>query len=636
MPLSSLTFLLVSRIIATVAAPQLPPLVLASLFFSSFALYTLLESKSLPFLPHLSRLPHLPPLLDSSSAAAAKPAGPWSAAQLKTLALIGGRFVCLALALHFLGTARTFLVVNCVPVVLVSALGGAASSSAWLALAAWTVAAFVHPGLVPSSFAGWIAGVAAATFAALLLHPPLPSKPALTMYLALASGCFLGSFLLPPALSWSPTTLLGLAPLVLVSTPYLLLPTPSSAQGSTASSGGGSGKPAPINKRATQHVILFAPFCVFPQLDLTALLVATPLLVGALHLQRRSKLDLPLDHHHHPSAAGGGAGPSAAARQRQSLVKALTATRDSKRIFYFLLLTLSFMLVELAVGLLTGSLGLVSDAGHMFFDSASLFIGLYASYAATWRRDAQYTYGYARYETIAGFVNALFLAFVAFLVFFESVERLFNPPEVRTSGLLLTSVLGFCINMVGVVFFHDLQGGGGSHHHQHGHSHNANMHGVYLHVLADTLGSVGVIVSSLLIQWKGWWVADPACSFVISVLILGSVVPLLRSTFASLMLETPPELAGAFARVLDQARARPEVRDVARAHLWRCSKDLVVASVKIELRPGSSEALADELGGVLRRDLEQVCGGGCDGHDGEGDAGRAEVAVEVVVVGTAG
>ena len=159
----------------------------------------------------------------------------------------------------------------------------------------------------------------------------------------------------------------------------------------------------------------------------------------------------------------------------------------------------------------------------MFFDNASLFIGLYASYMARWRSDAVFTYGYSRYEVLAGFVNAVFLVFVGVSVVAEALERLWEPPEIHGEHLLTVSVLGLCVNLVGLFFFHDHAhghgGGGGDHGHSHGgapcagsQGGNANMHGVFLHVLADTLGSAGVIVSSLLIRMYGWYLADPVAS----------------------------------------------------------------------------------------------------------------------------
>ena len=160
---------------------------------------------------------------------------------------------------------------------------------------------------------------------------------------------------------------------------------------------------------------------------------------------------------------------------------------------------------------------------------------------------------------LAGFVNAIFLVFVGVRVpellpslisrgpdractstlqvsvVFEALERLWEPPEVHGEHVLPVAIVGLLVNLVGLLFFHDSAhghahggGGGGSHGHSHGGGGNENMYGVYLHVLADAFGSIGVIISSLLIKFFGWQLADPIASILISALILASVVPLLQ------------------------------------------------------------------------------------------------------------
>jgi len=547
--------------------------------------------------------------------------------QLGLVPLVSARAAALCVALSILHPSRFFILQSAADLLVVVGAPGkdapATAPASWLMLAGLACCVAVTLPFAPSTGLG----LASAAYCVLATQPP--SRASSLVYLA-SSLPLLVLFMLSGATSWS----FALPPLaVALVAPVLayeyFLARPASAHAAPL-------RPKTVRRAVIAQAVSLAPLCLG---DYRALLpLAVFLAMTANRAQFHASSLLPL----HAAAAAaatsdGKASSPRTGKRRQSILRlfhALTQTRDSKRIFYFLLLTLSFMLVELAVGLFTGSLGLVSDAGHMFFDSASLFIGLYASYAASWRKDSVYTYGYGRYETIAGFVNAMFLAFVAVLVFLESVERLFNPPEIRTGGLLLTSVLGFGINMIGVVFFHDLSSGGGgagdhhghshddthAHSHDHGHHHhlhNDNLHGVFLHVLADTLGSVGVIVSSLLIQWKGWWVADPICSFCISVLIFASVVPLLRSTFASLMLVTPDAVAPAFEALIERARAKPEVAQIVGAHVWRQSSTTLVATVKVVVAAHVSQDKADDVASFLRLGLLR-------------DVGCSEVAVEVV------
>lgn len=174
----------------------------------------------------------------------------------------------------------------------------------------------------------------------------------------------------------------------------------------------------------------------------------------------------------------------------------------------------------------------------MLFDCTALLVGLYASLMSRWKPTRLYSYGYGRVEVLSGFVNGLFLVVIALFVLEEAFDRLLDPPSISTDRLLFVSVAGFFVNLIGIVTFSRNH----THSHSHGgrgHSHNTNMQGVFLHVLADTMGSVGVIISSLLIQQFGWYIADPICSLFIASLILVSVGPLLKDSAEILLLATP-------------------------------------------------------------------------------------------------
>ena len=123
-----------------------------------------------------------------------------------------------------------------------------------------------------------------------------------------------------------------------------------------------------------------------------------------------------------------------------------------------------------SAGLWNNSLGLISDAGHMLFVGAALVIGLIASYMAQWPSSPTYSFGFKRVEVLSGLVNGVFLVFVGVSVAMESLERLHNPPEVGDDQLMATSVGGLLVNIIGLVFFHDVSHAG--HDHDHGHDHN--------------------------------------------------------------------------------------------------------------------------------------------------------------------
>ncbi|GAB0091484.1 zinc transporter 7 [Sergentomyia squamirostris] len=303
--------------------------------------------------------------------------------------------------------------------------------------------------------------------------------------------------------------------------------------------------------------------------------------------------------------------------------------RNSRNLFLFLLLNLSFAFVELSYGIWTNSLGLISDSFHMFFDCTGLLAGLAASVITKWKANDRYTYGYVRAEVLAGFVNSLFLLFISFFIMSEAIERAVEPPEVKHERLFVVSVLGFLVNLVGIYAFQHghahSHGGGGGHGHSHGHSHSVHssagaseannhllgnhhghshdhhsnhhhmdmqlgqgsnsqiMRGVFLHILADTLGSVGVIISAVLMQMFGWMIADPICSMFIAILIALSVFSLIKESIMVLMQRTPISLDRVLPQCYQKVTGLAGVYSVQEPHFWTLCSDVFVGAIKLEV-----------------------------------------------------
>ncbi|XP_016983220.1 zinc transporter 7 [Drosophila rhopaloa] len=304
--------------------------------------------------------------------------------------------------------------------------------------------------------------------------------------------------------------------------------------------------------------------------------------------------------------------------------------RNSRNLFLFLLLNLSFAFVELFYGIATNSLGLISDSFHMFFDCTGLLAGLAASVITKWKANDKYSYGYVRAEVLAGFVNSLFLLFIAFFILSEGVERLIEPPEVKHERLFVVSVLGLLVNLVGIYAFnhggHGHSHGGGGHGHSHGgghghshshndadnhnhqaitldnghgHSHDHNSHGhshgdmsgsnsqimrgVFLHILADTLGSVGVIISAVLMHMFGWMIADPICSIFIALLIALSVLGLIKESIMILMQRQPTDLDRSLPQCYQKVTGLAGVYAVQEPHFWTLCSDVYVGALKLEV-----------------------------------------------------
>ena len=293
--------------------------------------------------------------------------------------------------------------------------------------------------------------------------------------------------------------------------------------------------------------------------------------------------------------------------------------KNTRNLFLFLLLNLSFAFVELSYGMWTNSLGLISDSFHMFFDCTGLLAGLAASVITKWRANERYSYGYVRAEVLAGFVNGLFLLFIAFFIMSEAVERAIEPPEVKHERLFVVSVLGLLVNLVGIYAFqhghghshgggggghgHSHGGGGGGHSnhnhgHNHGHSHDHHdieienalttgnsqiMKGVFLHIVADTLGSVGVIISAVLMQMFGWMIADPICSMFIAALIILSVLSLIKESAIILMQRQPTALDHVLPQCYNKVTQLAGVYSVQEPHFWTLCSDIYVGCLKLEV-----------------------------------------------------
>jgi len=283
-------------------------------------------------------------------------------------------------------------------------------------------------------------------------------------------------------------------------------------------------------------------------------------------------------------------------------IRLIISDPNSRNLLGFLLLNLTFAFVELIYGVWTNSLGLISDSFHMFFDCTGLMAGLVATVITKWKANDKYSYGYVRAETLAGFINGLFLLFISFFIFSEAVERLVEPPEVKHERLLVVSILGFLVNLVGIFVFqhggamgghgHSHDGGHGhSHDGGHGHSHGGKkdgersqiMQGVFLHILADTLGSVGVIISAILMQLFGWMIADPVCSIFIAVLIALSVGSLVADSVAILMQRSPKALDHSLPEAYQKVMQLEGVQGVQETHFWTLCSNYYCGGLKLEV-----------------------------------------------------
>jgi cobalt-zinc-cadmium efflux system protein len=231
-------------------------------------------------------------------------------------------------------------------------------------------------------------------------------------------------------------------------------------------------------------------------------------------------------------------------------------------------LTVAFALVELVSGWLFGSLALMSDSGHMFSDATALAIAVVASRIALRPAGSRHTYGFARAEIVAAFLNGLLLLAIVVVISVEAVRRLQNPQPVSGAGVMVVAALGLAVNFA-VLY---LLGRG---------EHNLNTRAATLHVIGDLMGSVAALTAGAVIYVTGWQPIDPLLSIVIAVLILVSTVRMLREALHVLMEGVPVEID--LADVGNAIAELEGVRSVHDLHIWTIASGQVALSAHMDV-----------------------------------------------------
>ena len=226
-----------------------------------------------------------------------------------------------------------------------------------------------------------------------------------------------------------------------------------------------------------------------------------------------------------------------------------------KRVQFALVLTGSFMIVEVVGGIISGSLALLADAGHMLTDTMALALAAFAFRVSHRPADARRSYGYQRVQIIAAFVNGLSLLVIVGWILFEAVMRLIEPPEVVGQTMLYVASAGLVVNILAFLVLHG------------GDQENLNIRGAALHVLGDLLGSVAAIIAALVIIQTGWMPIDPILSVLVAMLILRSAWQLVRRS-AHILLEGAPEWLDVDDMQTKIISVVPEVTEIHHVHVW--------------------------------------------------------------------
>jgi cobalt-zinc-cadmium efflux system protein len=259
-----------------------------------------------------------------------------------------------------------------------------------------------------------------------------------------------------------------------------------------------------------------------------------------------------------------------------------------KRLFLAFLITILILIAEVMGGILSNSLALLSDAGHVLTDAVALGLSLLAARLGRRPSDGKATFGYQRFGLLAALVNGLSLIGIAAFIFTESYYRFLHPPEVGLSVMLPVAAGGLIGNIVMALIL--------------GHSHeNLNMKSAWLHVLGDTLSSLGVIVAGVVVFLTGWQYADPVAGVVIGIVIIWGGIRVAREALA-IFLEMTPRGFDPLA-IAGKISALPGVLGVHNVHIWSPAHKNIAFSAHVWVH----DQRLSELAG-LRKTIEELLG----------------------------
>ena len=230
------------------------------------------------------------------------------------------------------------------------------------------------------------------------------------------------------------------------------------------------------------------------------------------------------------------------------------------------------MVAEVIGGLLSGSLALLADAGHMLTDTVSLFLAWIAARMARKPADTLRSYGYHRVQILAAFINGVFFILIVGWITYEAVQRILNPVEVMGDIMLVIAGLGLIVNLLAFFILH---GAGGK---------DLNIRAALLHVLGDLLGSVAAITAAVIILGTGWMPIDPILSVFVALLILRSAWMVVKESSHILLEGTPQDID---VEDLQTAivEAIPSVRDVHHVHVWSLTPEHPLLTLHVNVDP---------------------------------------------------
>jgi len=264
-----------------------------------------------------------------------------------------------------------------------------------------------------------------------------------------------------------------------------------------------------------------------------------------------------------------------------------TSANEHKMLISFVLI-FGFMWVEIIGGLLSGSLALLADAGHMFTDAAALALAYLAFRFGRKAADNKRTFGYSRLEVLAGFLNALTLFVIVGWIGYEAWKRFFNPAEILAGTMMAVACVGLLINLLVLWVM------------TRGDTDHINVKGAVLHVIGDVLGSVAAIVAAIVVMLTGWTPIDPILSLVVALLILRSAGRLMAKSI-HILLEGAPDYASPekiYSALIQQV---PNLAEASHIHVWQLTSGRTMTTLHVRAKHDSqAPAVVRQVSQVLK------------------------------------
>ncbi|MDK2978565.1 MAG: cobalt-zinc-cadmium efflux system protein [Bacteroidales bacterium] len=266
---------------------------------------------------------------------------------------------------------------------------------------------------------------------------------------------------------------------------------------------------------------------------------------------------------------------------------------NKKNLFISVLLNAVITAAEFIGGILSNSLALISDAVHNLSDTLAIIISYIAMLAGNKKSNVKKTFGYKRIEILAALFNAVVLIAISLYLFYEAYKRFLNPEPIGTKLMFIVATIGLAGNLISVLLLHKDS------------SHNLNVKAAYLHLLGDTLSSVGVIMGSVLIYFYNISWVDPLLTIIIGIIIIRGTWGIIKETTEILMQASPENLD--IPEIKKQLENHPEIKNVHHIHSWRLSDNIIHfqchAELKNNLKIEDADKVRIELENILQNDF---------------------------------